>query len=66
MKYSIADIQRIMDDLDFAQSLVLTVDAEGNQLTDEVSSVRNSLKHASQILNDLPDEVFEALDMKFL
>lgn len=51
-KYSSAELQQIIDDLDYAQAFFPV--REGLK---EMQQVRRSLKHASDIIADLPDEL---------
>lgn len=57
-KYTQREVQQVIDDLDFAQ--VFFGDAE----IPESKQVLRSLKNASDLLADLPDEVIETLDKK--
>jgi hypothetical protein len=57
--YTLSDIQRIIDDLDYAQALVSP--PSDDPCFDELKRVKRSLKQASQILCDLDDAVLEAL-----
>lgn len=56
-KYTHGEVQQIIDDLDYAQVCL-------NREAPEIKQVLRSLKNASDILVDLPDEVIETLDKK--
>lgn len=57
-KYTNGEVQQIIDDLDYAQVFF----SESNM--PDSKQVYRSLKNASDILTDLPDEVIESLDKK--
>lgn len=57
-KYTNREVQQVIDDLDFAQAFF----SDANW--PESKQVIRSLKNASDILTDLPDEVIETLDKK--
>lgn len=57
-KYTSREVQQIIDDLDYAQAFF------SNSNWPESKQVVRSLKNASDLLTDLPDEVIETLDKK--
>lgn len=62
MKYTSDSVQTIISDLDFAEVLVKPW-AEANGLEEaEFKRVARSIKRASYLLTELPDESFEQID----
>lgn len=59
-KYTIGEVQQIIDDLDYAQAFF----PEDAPTGAEFAQVRRSLMNASDILCDLSDDVIESLDKK--
>lgn len=57
-KYTSREVQQVIDDLDFAQAFF------NDSNWPEAKQVVRSLKNASDLLADLPDEVIETLDKK--
>lgn len=58
-KYTSAEIQQVINDLDYAQ--VFFANRDGEPIPD-LAQVHQSLKNASDILCYLPDEVIEDLE----
>lgn len=60
-KYTNAEVQQIIDDLDYVKAFL--TGQEGEPIP-EYKQVYRSLENASDLLTDLPDEVVESLDKK--
>jgi len=64
MKWTNSEIQKVIDDLDYARAFFPEKDEDGRTNDLEMRQVRRSLENASDILTDLPVETLEALDKR--